>query len=181
MSTPGIARILVATDFSETSEFALDYAKAMAERFGACIHLLHVLEEPPALSTVTEEGFAAEWTALCTARHERRRQRLQRLASVDEGIRFCATGEVRTGRAPETICDVALKRGADLIVMGTHGRGGVAHLLLGSVAEKVVRIAPSAVLTVRPGIAGSPAARGETLSYQRATSVRRAETQAETL
>ena len=54
-------------------------------------------------------------------------------------------------------------------MMGTNGRGGVAHLLLGSVAEKVVRIAPCAVLTVRPDIAGSATARGAALSYQRTT------------
>ena len=169
MSTPGITRILVATDFSETSELALDYAKAMAKWFGACIHLLHVLDEPPAPSTLSEELFAEEWTALCTARHERTRQRLQGILSADEGVRFRATGEVRTGRAAETIRDVAVERGADLIVMGTHGRGGVAHLLLGSVAEKVVRIAPCAVLTVRPDVAGRATARDAALSCQRAT------------
>jgi nucleotide-binding universal stress UspA family protein len=179
MTTPGIARILVATDFSETSELALDYARAMAGRFGAWIHLLHVLDEPPSLPTLGSEMFAAEMAALCATRHERTRQRLQRILSADEGARFCATGEVRTGRAAETIRDVAVERDADLIVMGTHGRGGVAHLLLGSVAEKVVRIAPCAVLTVRPDIAGSATARRAALSYQAAP--RLAESSQETL
>jgi universal stress protein A len=169
MTTPGIARILVATDFSETSELALDYARTIAERFGASIHLLHVLDELPALSTLASEMFSTEMTALCATRHERIRQRLQRILTVEEGARFCATGEVRTGRAAETIHDVAIERRVDLIVMGTHGRSGVAHLLVGSVAEKVVRNAPCAVLTVRPDIAGSATARGAALSYQRDT------------
>ena len=169
MTTLGIARILVATDFSETSELALDYARTMAGRFGASMHLLHVLDEPPALSTLGSETSETDLTAFCATRHERTRQRLQRLLPADEGVRFCATGEVRTGRPAETIRDVAIERGVDLIVMGTHGRGGVAHLLLGSVAEKVVRIAPCAVLTVRPDIAGSATARGAALSYQRMT------------
>jgi universal stress protein A len=179
MTTPGIARILVATDFSETSELALDYARAMAGRFGAWIHLLHVLDEPHSLPTLGSEMFAAEMAALCATRHERARQRLQRLLTREEGVRFLATGEVRTGRAAETIRDVAVERDADLIVMGTHGRGGVAHLLLGSVAEKVVRIAPCAVLTVRPDIAGSATARRAALSYQAAP--RLAESSQETL
>ena len=169
MITPGIARILVATDFSETSELALDYARAMAERFGASIHLLHVLDEPPELPTLGSDVFAAEMAALCTARHERARQRLRRLLTPAEGARFSATGEVRTGRAAETIHDVANERRVDLIVMGTHGRSGVAHLLLGSVAEKVVRMARCAVLTVRPDIAGSTTARGAALCEQRIT------------
>jgi universal stress protein A len=141
----------------------------MADRFGASIHLLHVLDEPPALPAVGSDMFAADVTVFCAARHERARQRLQRLLTVEEGARFSATGEVRAGRAAETICEVAIERRADLIVMGTHGRSGVAHLLLGSVAEKVVRLAPCAVLTVRPDIAGTPTARGAWLARQRTT------------
>jgi len=76
---------------------------------------------------------------------------------------------VADGLPAEEIVRVSQERHCDLIVMGTHGRGGVAHLLLGSVAEKVVRIAPCAVLTVRPDIAGSATARGAALSYQRMT------------
>jgi universal stress protein A len=169
MTTPGVARILVATDFSETSALALDYARAMAGRFRASIHLLHVLDEPPTLPTLGSDMFAADVTAFCATRHERARQHLQRLLTVEEGARFAATGAVRTGRAADTICDVAIERGADLIVMGTHGRSGVAHLLLGSVAEKVVRLAPCAVLTVRPDIAGSATTRGASLAHQRTT------------
>lgn len=152
MTTPGIARILVATDFSETSDQALDCAKAIAGRFGASIHLLHVLDEPPDLSSGGAEA-SAEMAAFCAVRHDRARQRLRRLLTLEEGARFCATGHVRTGAPAEVIRDVAVERDVDLIVMGTHGRTGVAHLLLGSVAETVVRTAPCAVMTVRPDVA----------------------------
>ena len=139
MTTPGIARIVVATDFSETSELALDYARAMAGRFGASIHLLHVLDEPPALSTLSSEMFVMEITALCATRHERTRQRLQRLLTPEEGVRFCATGEVRTGRAAETIRDVCgniradpsgrLRVGRSWVSFSRYSRGtAVAHL-----------------------------------------------------
>jgi universal stress protein A len=149
MTTPGIARILVPIDFSGTSDRALSCATAIAGRFGASIHLLHVLDEVPELSSGGAE-VSEELAAFCAARHERARQRLQRLLTLDEGVRFCATGQVRTGRAADVIRAVAVERDVDLIVMGTHGRTGVAHFVLGSVAEHVVRTAPCAVLTVRP-------------------------------
>lgn len=141
-------RILVPTDFSEHSKTALRYAAAFAEKFGAEVYLLHVFQDlaifqpdavtvgPPAMPPI-EEMLAAARTAL---------QRSLQDCPI-KGI-TCHL-EVREGTAFEEIVDFAKESDCDLIVMGTHGRGWLAHVLLGSVAEKVVRKAPCPVLTVR--------------------------------
>jgi nucleotide-binding universal stress UspA family protein len=145
----GITRILVPTDFSATSDAALTYAKRLAERFDASLHLVHAFEDP-----FTTAAFAAEaYTTLPLALREQlvldAEARLTDRLSTDERIRFNGTAEIVTGTPSAAIVDYARTLGIDLIVMGTHGRGGMAHVLLGSVAERVVRTAHCPVLTLR--------------------------------
>jgi len=136
-----ITRILVPTDFSPQSAGALDYARDLAQQFGASLHLLHIANRP-----LLAEGLAAE--ALISEEFEsdmvrETEARMRKLAPE------AASTDVVFGYANKSIVDWASRLGADLIVMGSHGRSGIAHLMLGSVAEAVVRTAPCPVLTVR--------------------------------
>jgi nucleotide-binding universal stress UspA family protein len=143
-----VNRILVPTDFSATADAALDYAFLTAERFGASIQLLHVLDDPFASEGLAVEAYISEAPVLRSALLRDAQSRLaHRAASPEQGIRV--DSEVLFGHGAKTIAEYASQRGVDLIVMGTHGRTGVAHLVLGSVAERLVRIAPCPVLTVR--------------------------------
>ena len=144
-----IRQILVPTDFSPTSDAALDYAREVAERFGATLQLLHVLQDPFVSGPLVAESSLTETPGVRTTILEDAKARLTARLTARDRDRFGAQGEVVFGRGADTIIDYAADRGADLIVMGTHGRTGVAHLLLGSVAERVVRTAHWPVLTVR--------------------------------
>ena len=137
-----ITRILVPTDFSEMSDAALDYARVLARRFGASLHLLHVLDDPFVTEGLAAEAYITEAPSIRTSMLDEARSRLAHRAAG------CTTTEAIFGRGAVTIVEYAQQCGSDLIVMGTHGRTGLAHLLLGSVAERVVRLAPCPVLTV---------------------------------
>lgn len=141
--TRDITTIMVPTDFSYTSDAALGYARMLAARFGASLHLLHVVDEPGSWSEV----YAAipDIRDRLSADAERRLEAIA--ACLPPPLR--ATSAVVCGAPVPTIVKVAESTGADLIVMGTHGRRGMGHVLLGSVAERVVRLAPCPVLTVR--------------------------------
>ncbi len=146
-------RILVPIDFSEPAAAALDYAIALATRFGASLELLHVIDDPVGAGVLAGDGFitqSPEEQATATAEAE---SRLAAFASAAHP-RVPMTTTVTHGRAALRICEVAREAPADLIVIGTHGRKGLSHVLLGSVAERVVRHASAPVLTVhaRPGI-----------------------------
>jgi nucleotide-binding universal stress UspA family protein len=148
MSIP-FSRILVPTDFSELSGVALEYGQALAERFGASLHVLHVIEDPFMMGATSSEIYVPDVPALRAALVTDAEAQLAALLPdrVRDAVRV--TTEVRVGHAAPLISDVAKTTPCDLIVMGTHGRTGVAHLFLGSVAEKVVRTAPCPVLTIR--------------------------------
>jgi nucleotide-binding universal stress UspA family protein len=142
-----IRRILHPTYFSEQSEAAWTWAELMARTFGAELHLLHVLQEPVAV--LPESSLAVAPPAVNLPElAESAQHGLERLTAASPG-RVTAR-VVRHGPAAEEIARYASDAGIDMIVMGTHGRTGLAHVLLGSVAEKVVRKACCAVLTVRP-------------------------------
>jgi nucleotide-binding universal stress UspA family protein len=145
--TPTIQHILVPTDFSLPATDAVDYAAALADSLGARVHLVHVLEEP----YVTHAPYAFHLADAPSRRdrlYEEAREALQRLrARFAE--RVVVTTEVRGGSATESILKAAVDYGADLIVMGTHGRTALQHLLAGSVAERVTRLARCPVLAVR--------------------------------
>ncbi len=140
-----LKRILIPTDFSEYSTHAMHYACELADRFGAELHLLTVVDDTtpmmmdpefmPVEDFVTQEMNAARakldelpgesWDKLSVVRHH------SKGSPFLEIIRYAKENEV------------------DLIVIGTHGRTGLAHLMIGSVAERVVRKAPCPVLSIR--------------------------------
>ena len=145
----GITRILVPTDFSATADAALDYAFMLADRFGASLQLLHVLDDPFVADGMAAEAYITEAPVLRTAMlHEAQEKLAHRANRRQSGIPRIDT-EVLFGHGARTIAEYAADTKVDLIVMGTHGRTGVAHLLLGSVAERLVRTAPCPVLTIR--------------------------------
>jgi nucleotide-binding universal stress UspA family protein len=157
--TRSVTRILVPTDFSEPSDAALEYAGTLAGKLGASIHLLHVFEDP----YLSGGAFAAEMYApipadlretLLIEAKQQLELRLKKVVTEN----WHATADVYTGPTAKAIADYAKEKNIDLIIMGTHGRGAMAHLLLGSVAERVVRTAPCPVLTVRTTTAMVPEA-----------------------
>jgi nucleotide-binding universal stress UspA family protein len=138
--------ILVPTDFSEGAKAALDYAVALAAKLDARITLLNVVAVP--LIGVPEVGVA--YTAdVLKSLLEGNQQLLDKLVADNTGKAAFGPTLLETGDARAQIEAAAEKLGADLIVMGTHGRRGVKRMLLGSVAEMVVRVAPCPVLLVR--------------------------------
>jgi nucleotide-binding universal stress UspA family protein len=149
MSDKKIEKILVATDFSPTSDRAVEQAMAMARAFGAELTLLNAWFAP--MWAMPDGGaIAPEPETIAKLSHwseeqlEKVRQRC-----VAAGVRVRA----RTVEGPpaDAIPRVADEEGYDLIVLGTHGRTGVRHLLLGSVAEHVVRVSRTPVMTVHAG------------------------------
>ena len=148
------SRILVPVDFGPASDAALEHARALARAFNAELHLVHVFEDPLLTGAVTAETFVPVEPETRAALMEEAQERLAHRIRPDDRETLGASGEIVTGSPASAITDHAARVGASLIVMGTHGRGGVAHLLLGSVAERVVRSAPCPVLTVR-GQAGA--------------------------
>jgi nucleotide-binding universal stress UspA family protein len=142
---PEIKKILSPVDFSETSQAALRYAIDMASRVGASIEIIHAFTPPsfalPDGAIMAQPGYLAEVS-----------NELQK--SLDELVRrYSGRGvpiEARLleGFAAAEVTRVAEEDGIDLIVMGTHGRTGLKHFLLGSVAERVVRTSTVPVLTV---------------------------------
>ncbi len=147
---PAIAlkNILVPTDFSEASECALRYGKALAHAFHACLHLVHVIEDFT-VSAWTSDVYVAALPALRDELEKDALEQLGRAVPPVERESLHARLTLLAGSPFLEILRYARAHQIDLIVMGTHGRGPVAHMLLGSVAEKVVRKAPCPVLTVR--------------------------------
>jgi len=143
------SRILVPTDFSPPSEAALEYARILAAKFGSSLRILHVIDDPTASSDFVADGFAPSTEDIRTALLEQTRTRLDGLMNQVDRMRYHAHADAVLGMPAATIIDYAAATHASLIVMGTHGRTGLAHLLMGSVAEQVVRTAPCPVLTVR--------------------------------
>jgi nucleotide-binding universal stress UspA family protein len=150
-----VRKILCPVDFSAPSQEALHYAADLAQQFGAELTLLHVYQVPGyafpegvvmAAPEVLADLLASIDRALAEARTE----------AAGRGAARVATATAQG--APWTeIVRVAAEGGHDLIVLGTHGRTGIKHALLGSVAERVIRKAPCPVLTVRPtGAAAAP-------------------------
>ena len=140
--------ILVATDFSEAADSALQYGRALAHQFGSTLHVLHVADD--VYVRLGGDAYVAVLPELQKELEAEARKRLDALLVDNDPDPLPAKPVVVTATAPAAaIVDCARDRHIDLIVMGTHGRGGVAHLLMGSVAERVVRTAPCPVLTIR--------------------------------
>jgi nucleotide-binding universal stress UspA family protein len=137
--------ILVPTDFSELASQALEYAVGLAARLDAKIHLLHVIT-----ASFTGVRDVAHSSSVIDASSKEARIALDQLAARYRDRVSVESTRIEIGDPREVIDQVAEKIGADLIAMGTHGRRGVKRMLLGSVAESVVRSAPCPVLTIRP-------------------------------
>jgi nucleotide-binding universal stress UspA family protein len=148
---PRFERILCPVDFSPCSQTALEYALYMAEQFQGKVHVLHVCTTPVSLYPELVVWAEREQSTLGALIEEQAREQMGRLIDgLNEHQRSRVIPEVEMGDPVSTIIERAERAGCDLIVVGTHGRTGLAHLVLGSVAERVVRGASCAVLTVRP-------------------------------
>jgi nucleotide-binding universal stress UspA family protein len=144
-----VNNILVATDFGEASESALRYGTELAGRFGATLHVLHVAQNVY-VTTFGAETYAAIVPEMQQEIESAAKKRLEEAVIDSDGSGPRTKTVVMTSSSPAyAIVDYARDHGIDLIVMGTHGRGALAHLVMGSVAERVVRIASCPVLTVR--------------------------------
>jgi nucleotide-binding universal stress UspA family protein len=138
--------ILVPTDFSECSDEAVRYGLELARRFDANVHLLHVVHDP-ATQAWAGDGFSVPLLEVVEQWQRDSLERLQTAVPVTDEARV--TVQAIVGSPALEILRYASAHAVDLIVMGTHGRGGVSHMLVGSIAEKMVRRAPCPVLTVR--------------------------------
>jgi universal stress protein A len=133
--------ILVPVDFSPDAERALDYAIALARQFQAHLTLLHIIHIP----VTTDVDLSSYYGEMETSAQQGMAANQKRVA--DAGL--TADIAIMRGTPFREIVDVAGNQRVDLIVMGTHGRTGLQHLLLGSVAERVVRLAPCPVMVTR--------------------------------
>jgi nucleotide-binding universal stress UspA family protein len=145
---PNVKTILMPTDFSESSEEAVTYAQLLADKFGATLHLLHVVQDPYT-QPWGAEAYGVSLPNLLEEMEQNARARLETILPESERTRFNVQMEIKVGSPFVEILRYASDKNIDLIVMGTHGRGAVAHMFLGSVAEKVVRKAACPVLIVR--------------------------------
>ncbi|MFQ6111704.1 MAG: universal stress protein [Nitrospinota bacterium] len=167
-----VDRILAATDFSPDSRYSLRWAASLAKAFDAELILQHVVSNREAEALVfksgqtwqtvpEEEGDRVEslprgevsagelWETVIRQASDKAESLLQEALSAEELKDLKTRKILSVGKPHEEIVRAAREEGADLIVMGTHGRHGLSHLLMGSVAERVVRIAPVPVFTVR--------------------------------
>ena len=140
-------RIVVPTDFSGGSEDAWAPAQRIAEAVGSEIVLVHVFVEPPSYGEASLPVDSA-WQVIESAR-KWVEQELEKWAGAAKEKGISVRTFVRTGSPYQGIVDLATDERADLVVMGTHGRSGMSRILLGSVADRVIRLAPCPVLTVR--------------------------------
>jgi nucleotide-binding universal stress UspA family protein len=144
-----LKRILVATDFGEAADAALGYGRALAKQFGAELHVLHVAPNIY-LETFGADTFSAIAPQLQSELEAAARRQLdERLIDSDKSDPPTLRVVLTACSPAYTIVEYAKDKKIDLIVMGTHGRGALAHVMMGSVAERVVRIAPCPVLTVK--------------------------------
>ncbi len=135
-----VTHILVPMDFSSSSDVALKFASQLAKESSAELHLVHVSEQPLPIT----EGFAGYAPPVDLAAE---RDLLEKTKPATEGVKY--RHELLVGDAAQVLVEYATEHHVDLIVMGTHGRTGFSRLLMGSVAEAVVRRAPCPVLTLK--------------------------------
>ncbi|SFH67824.1 Nucleotide-binding universal stress protein, UspA family [Halorubrum aquaticum] len=140
-------RILVPTDGSPKGRRAVEHALALAAVHGADVHALYVVDTASYAGT----GMEATWTGIDDLLREDADEAVAQVETLAEGTGVDVETTVVEGSPGREIVRYAADARCDLIVMGTHGRGGIDRLLLGSVAERVVRRSPVPVLTVRLG------------------------------
>jgi nucleotide-binding universal stress UspA family protein len=149
MKTRAIKRILVPVDFSTNSLDALDYAVQFAKLQRAAVVVMHVIEPSYPAGPLDLSGAGYDFAFLLRELERVGRQQLAKLEAglVRRGVRVST--RLQVGSPPALIIDAARRLKADLIIVSTHGRTGLSHMLMGSVAERVVRTAGCPVLTVR--------------------------------
>ena len=134
------SRILVPIDFSAHSDRALEWAIELASRYGASLHLVHAMHLPD------EVRMTGEWWATLRARAV---ERLDACLDLADAAGVTSEAHLLDEPPAEAILKFAESSHADLIVMGSHGRGALGHLVLGSIASKILRLASAPVLTIR--------------------------------
>ncbi len=155
-----IRNILVATDFSPIARNAFDTALRIARATGARMTLAHVVPSQVVIHAGLPVGIRSEVVRMSRALLEKDRRRLEKLVAAARRARVRAGGAMHEGDPSGELLRIVAATKPDVIVIGTHGRGGAAHLLLGSVAEKVVRVATCPVLVVKK----KPPPRGSVLA-----------------
>jgi nucleotide-binding universal stress UspA family protein len=151
-----LERILVATDFSDQANAALSWGLEFAGRFGAALHVLHVPQNPY-IKTFGAENFAAIAPGRQRQIEEDARRHLDEWLAAAKASGSSIVPAVLTSATPAlAIVDYARDHDINLIVMGTHGRDALARLVVGSVAARVVRLAPCPVLTLKNSEHDSP-------------------------
>jgi len=142
----GIHQILVPTDFSEHGNVALKYAIPFAEHFGASLTLLHIVEPLPATEDTNIAYPSAEYLNHLSLAA---RERLAELCKTERlKVPMLRQAIASVGAPDEIITETARQLKSSLIILATHGRTGLAHILLGSLAERVIRQAPCPVLVI---------------------------------
>ena len=163
-----IKKILYATDLSETAVYAFSYAVSLANMYGASITILHVLAEFPGEQFITNMITANTWKAIKEQHYSEARDRLigkkrdhiaikevlqafSEEVKADKEDQTFVTDEIliKDGAPAETIVQTAIKQNCDLVIMGTHGQGAIADVLIGSTAKWVVRQSSIPVLVIR--------------------------------
>jgi nucleotide-binding universal stress UspA family protein len=146
-----LSKIAVGVDFSPESQRAVDHATMLARRTGAALTLVHVATVPPPLTVRPNDA----WAALLRERLAANRARLDELRERLRGQGVDVSQVVADGDPDPALAEAARELGADLVVVGTQGRSGARRLLLGSVAEKTIRLAASSVLVARGEVPAS--------------------------
>jgi nucleotide-binding universal stress UspA family protein len=146
-----LKNVLFATDFSATSEAALPYATSICRRFGSTLHTAHILSDASLLMMTGGVDYVSMSTIYEDA-HTGAKEKLDQISAGLEGIPH--HNYVRHGQVWKNLAEIIDENEVDLIVVGTHGRRGLGKLLLGSVAEDILRHAPCPVLTVGPKVSG---------------------------
>ena len=150
-SAISVRNVLFATDFSATSDAALPYAAAICHRFGSTLHTAHVLSDVGILMMAGGSDYV-DLGAIYDDTQNEARERLARISGRVEGT--ACRNYVGHGRVWNNLASIIEENDINLIVVGTHGRTGLSKLLLGSVAEDILRHAPCPVLTVGPKVSG---------------------------
>lgn len=148
-SALSVKNVLFATDFSSSSGAALPYAAAICRHFGSALHIAHVLSDTSVLMMTGGVDYVSLSTIYEDA-HAEAKEKLERISSHVEGLPHHIY--VRHGQVWENLAGLVDEEKIDLIVLGTHGRSGLGKLLLGSVAENILRHAACPVLTVGPKV-----------------------------
>jgi len=141
-----VRKILVPIDFSDHSEKVLDYAIDHARAFDASLHIIHAFEVLVYRGVRYDEVLSSETVEDA---EERARKTLEEHLERATKLGVKAESQLVEGEARDVIARVAKELGVDLVIIGSHGRSRLKHLLLGSVAEHTLRVAPCAVLIVK--------------------------------